>query len=314
MTNFEWSDQNDKIKEIKESYIKIMENRTDIKSTIWKEKIRLTSILNSFKDMIKEKGIDVLKEYSLAAETSELSYEDNIIWALENPYLYAKKFSSLGGLSNYEMESKLFRRLANLLDKQLDKLNNSYPNFEKEILEANIPKIMLNCSLDNYKIKEQDTLKIEDINWLKSLPYNYNKFIYFYGPCGTGKSHLAISLLKRRLVQYLPAKYYNANTVALSMKETNSEKTYLEKMNKFKEPELILIDDFCSDTYSEHVKSCFSYIINTRYDNLLPTIITSNLTDMEIEDKLKDARIVSRICSGKRLPILGDDYRDKVNN
>lgn len=163
------------------------------------------------------------------------------------------------------------------------------------------------------------------------------KGLFLTGNVGTGKTHLVVAIIdyiarmfKGRFkdVTYREgiinrvisgAVIYRITfTTAIDMlskikfsfnRKYKEDKTTEEIIEKFKDCELLIIDDLGPEKATEWVQEIFYSIIDYRYRELKPTIITTNLTDIEIKEKLSE-RLISRIyemCKGVKFK--GKDYR-----
>jgi DNA replication protein DnaC len=73
----------------------------------------------------------------------------------------------------------------------------------------------------------------------------------------------------------------------------------------------LVIDDLGAEKSSEWAREILYLIIDKRYSDLLPTIITSNLSPKELAEKLDD-RLVSRLMEDAIvIKIDGKDHRVK---
>jgi len=75
----------------------------------------------------------------------------------------------------------------------------------------------------------------------------------------------------------------------------NPKKHEAEVMDKYLNAHLLVIDDFLTVRPTEWVMEILYRLINHRYEFMRKTIITSNLSLEELEIKLNDQRITSRI-------------------
>jgi DNA replication protein DnaC len=138
--------------------------------------------------------------------------------------------------------------------------------------------------------------------------------LFFTGGVGTGKTHLIaaiidyIARIKKRL--YLNRIIYrNATSLLNEIRSSYNSDSFEKVLDKFKIAHLLIIDDLGAEKTTDWVLDIFFEIIDCRYAELRPTIIATNLTDIEIKQKL-DERIMSRIyemCKGIKL--TGRDYR-----
>lgn len=152
--------------------------------------------------------------------------------------------------------------------------------------------------------------------WAKNYQENYKagKGLFLTGNVGTGKTHLLaaiidyIARIKKRLG--LNSIVYRTTPVMLSeIRNSYENKNFEEVINNFKDSHLLIIDDLGAEKTTDWALDIFFEIIDYRYSELKPVIIASNLTDLEIKQKL-DERVMSRIyemCKG--LKLTGKDYR-----
>lgn len=145
--------------------------------------------------------------------------------------------------------------------------------------------------------------------------------IYIHGSVGIGKTYIAYALHKQFTRKFLSGGeeiteysgvFVNASELFADMKR-DFDRPFTEK----KEPmarllesrKLLFIDDIGAEKLSEWVAAEFYLLLNHRYNEMLPTIFTSNLTLTELAERLGD-RTVSRIagmCDVVKLD--GDDRR-----
>jgi len=143
---------------------------------------------------------------------------------------------------------------------------------------------------------------LENLN-LKFLPQE-TKSTFIYGKIQTGKTIRAACLMVQQ------AKYCYLNEVErgkhifvsfpemlAEIRETfnNPKKPEHEVMGKYLNAELLTIDDFLTSRPTEWVLDILYWLINHRYEHLLKTLITSNIDLEEIEKRMSDQRITSRI-------------------
>ena len=92
--------------------------------------------------------------------------------------------------------------------------------------------------------------------------------------------------------------------------DDNRDETESDVLDKYSSCELLILDDLGSEKTSDFTIQSLYLIIDRRYRNLKPTIITTNLTLPEIGEKI-DARIASRLSEMKVIEINMPDYRKK---
>ena len=137
--------------------------------------------------------------------------------------------------------------------------------------------------------------------------------LFITGAVGSGKTHLVsaiIDYIARVHKQEVDDLIFITSVNLLSkIKFSFEDKTTEDLITDFEEADLLAIDDLGIEKSSDWTNEIFYKIIDSRYSNLMPTIITSNFTDAELKEKMSE-RIVSRIyemCIGIRL--TAKDYR-----
>lgn len=164
----------------------------------------------------------------------------------------------------------------------------------------------------------------ENIRTLFEKMKETRRGIYIHGSAGTGKTHLAYALHKNFTRTFLigdekktelNSEFVNASELFAEMKRDFDRKEKQYPMTTLMESrKLLFVDDIGSEKLSEWVASEFYLLINHRYNEMLPTIFTSNYSLAELAERLGD-RIISRIagmCDIEK--IEGSDKRlSKVN-
>jgi len=127
---------------------------------------------------------------------------------------------------------------------------------------------------------------------------------YIYGGAGSGKTVRAARLIMVAEKQaYLSTRPYpgaifiSVPGLFSEIKRCFDDKTRSEHdvLDKYKQAEILVLDDFGVDKPTEWVYQTFYLIINFRYENMKTTIITSNYPLKEVQELWNDVRIISRI-------------------
>lgn len=139
--------------------------------------------------------------------------------------------------------------------------------------------------------------------------------IIFSGNPGCGKTHLSIAIAnnlmsKKKKVMYMP---YRDMIINIKQNMLNGE-LYAKILNKYKKAEILLIDDLFKGQISKSDINIMFEIINYRYMNNMPMIISTELSIKEIIEI--DEAIGSRIyemIKGYTIEIIGSEnnYRLK---
>jgi DNA replication protein DnaC len=142
------------------------------------------------------------------------------------------------------------------------------------------------------------------------------KGIYVHGAVGTGKTHMAYALCGAA-GEVLGVKTMFRNTsellraIRLDFDRNGADKERAEEaIMEFKG--LLFLDDLGAEKMTEWVSETFYLILNRRYNEMLPTIITSNLPIADLSERIGD-RTVSRIVEMCDVVELGGDDRRITN-
>ncbi len=174
---------------------------------------------------------------------------------------------------------------------------------------AAIPRRFQNKTFDNFESERFPTAykvcRDYVINYKKNIDEGNSLFLV--GGVGTGKTHLAYAILQnlvRRGVAGL------ASTVPELMSDLRPGSESRGGINTLKTIELLVLDDLGSQKISDWVTEQLFIIINARYSNMLPIIVTSNVFPEQLESIPGWKRIVDRLlemCSFVKMQ--GESYR-----
>jgi DNA replication protein DnaC len=145
-----------------------------------------------------------------------------------------------------------------------------------------------------------------------------SKGLRLTGGNGIGKTHLAAAviaeLLKKNVVGVFVVVPDLLRAIRQSFDTGNKDNKELQQLfDIVKKAELLVLDDLGAENTNPWVREQLFILINARYENMLPTIITTNCNMSEIADKDKlGARIASRLVEMTRPVLIAEtDYRLK---
>lgn len=146
----------------------------------------------------------------------------------------------------------------------------------------------------------------------------------FEGTKGTGKTHLAAAIALDLINRGVPVIFKSIADLFLDIRNTfnKGEKTEEEILDVYKKVDLLVIDDIDKAKYTEWSVSILYQIINDRYENMKPMVITANngnddlVRIMTPPQGISDVAesIVSRLCEDFTVIMLtGKDKRKERN-
>ena len=178
---------------------------------------------------------------------------------------------------------------------------------------SSIPKRQLLNSFDNF----EKTKAIDKFNMCKYFAKNWEetkkngRSIFMLGTVGGGKTHLACAIANYVILNYLAkVKYTTFSRLSLEMRDAqNQNKSLVESMNVFTKCDLLIIDEIGVKNTSEYEFSLLNEIVDSRYNNILPTILITNMNWKEIR-KVIGERVISRLTeNGESLVFKNNDFR-----
>ena len=150
--------------------------------------------------------------------------------------------------------------------------------------------------------------------------------LFITGPKGTGKTHLAAAIANQLMQQGTAVICMTMIDLLDRIKQTYEKQKQWgisegAVLNTYKEVPLLIIDDMGKEPATEWAVSKIYAIINARYEEYLPTIITTNYSDSELVKRLTpkesgdsttaDATIdrLREMCAA--IVTTGDSWRSK---
>jgi len=227
------------------------------------------------------------------------------------------------------------------------KLSGAAETLELRIMEAeqnqlSYTELIQLILTDEIQVRRNRTLqrlitnaRIESSKTLESFDFTFNRSInasqirelatcrfiekaeniFFIGPTGTGKTHLAKALGHMACRKYMKVQFYNFYDLFsyLSKNDLNNKlETTLKNLIK---TDLLIIDDFAFKKIEQKYAEYFYTVIDHRY-GLKSTIITSNRSMSDwanvFPDPIMANALMDRLChNAHQIIIKGESYRKK---
>ena len=201
---------------------------------------------------------------------------------------------------------------------------------------SNIPRRYQDCTFENFKpnhASQSDALKLA-----RKFAANYpdqSVGLLFIGPCGVGKTHLSVALLRELIqVKSAPCLFYDFRDLLRDIQKTYAPESDLRESDILApvfDSRVLVLDELGAQRSSAWVEDTVFYIINHRYNQKKLTVFTSNFLDAgeaeaptpwkketfkKDEDTLVDrigVRLRSRIYEMcKVVAIEGSDFRQNI--
>jgi DNA replication protein DnaC len=184
----------------------------------------------------------------------------------------------------------------------------------KSYAKASIPVVYWNLPFKSF------TGDVRFGEHIRGILQNINKFYddgtsyAFIGNLGTGKSYAACCILKSAIVEGFDCKYTQMAQIVNNLLSSNDNTGYLEELLEY---DVLVIDEFDPRWVfpSEKVERIFGsnleYILRTRFQNGMPTIVCSNAADIDVVLTNDFAKAFSSLRNMymKVLVVTGKDFR-----
>ena len=138
---------------------------------------------------------------------------------------------------------------------------------------------------------------------------NRNKWLLLMGVYGCGKTHLAAAVANDAISMGIPTLFTTVPDLLDWLRYTygKAEETFEQRFERIRNIDLLVLDDLGTQNATDWSKEKLFQIINYRYAQQLPTVITTNqnLDDMEgrVRSRLEDRDLVNHV------KITAPDYR-----
>jgi len=136
-----------------------------------------------------------------------------------------------------------------------------------------------------------------------------NGWLLLEGSYGCGKTHLAAAIANACVQRGVPTLFITVPDLLDSLRfaYNDPETTFEQRFEDIRNADLLVMDDFGTQNATPWAQEKLFQIINARYINKLPTVITTNLILDEIESRIRSRLQDSDFV--KYIRITAPDYR-----
>ena len=150
---------------------------------------------------------------------------------------------------------------------------------------ARVPKRYEHCDLVSFLTYDNEFLE-EALSRSRRMADAFpviDRGLFFLGPPGVGKTHLAVAILKQAiLTRGARGLFYDTRDLLRVIRSTYDpvvRTTEVQVLRPVMEADLLVLDDLGAEKTSEWVEETLNLIVNTRYNERRVTIFTSNYED-----------------------------------
>ena len=153
--------------------------------------------------------------------------------------------------------------------------------------------------------------------WMVEKGGDWRSGAYIVGPVGVGKTHMAARMAKQALSENASVKFLTGGEFLRSIRDTfGGEGSEGDILSKLRSCDLLVLDDLGKDKPTDWAVSMLFQLIDARYNEELPTVVTSQYERDELLRRLSAGEadtaraIVSRLFEMcPRIRLDGKDRR-----
>lgn len=138
---------------------------------------------------------------------------------------------------------------------------------------------------------------------------NPQGWLLLLGGYGVGKTHLAAAIANRAVASGVPTLFLTVPDLLDSLRGSYGDEGsgFERRFDEIRRAPLLVLDDFGTQNATDWAREKLFQILNHRYVNRLPTVVTTNLVFEELDgrmrSRLSDPELVTRV------KITAPDYR-----
>ena len=165
-----------------------------------------------------------------------------------------------------------------------------YEVMEQNCITANIPKRYRHLTLDDYDRDKNNSQAIKKAQ----AAIRQGNGLFVHGSYGTGKTML-VSILAQELISRNVPVYFTSVTELIYQLETLPREDNAKIFDKIDRAKFLIIDDLGAEGVTARIEALVYKLINDKYNNESPVIVTTNLKADEepATDAMK--RVFSRL-------------------
>jgi DNA replication protein DnaC len=204
---------------------------------------------------------------------------------------------------------------------------------ERALQRARVPERYRHCDFENYETdneienvtREQLAAYNRSLNQAKMFVQRFAQEyspvpgmqsehgILLMGPCGVGKTHLAVSALKTIVLRGHTGLFYDYRELLKAIQDSynpENQATEMSVLEPVLKTEILVLDDVGSSKPSAWALETVGHVLNTRYNEKRVTLLTTNFLDTDAvsaNPSLQPQRV-----AGMRSPTVEDSLTERV--
>jgi DNA replication protein DnaC len=202
------------------------------------------------------------------------------------------------------------------------------------LARARVPERYLHCDFENYETDNEieNTSRDQQASWNRSLAQAKLVVQHFakefspvremqsehglllMGPCGVGKTHLAVAALKEIVQRGHTGLFYDYRELLKEIQDSynaENQATEMSVLEPVLQAEILVLDDVGSSKPSLWALETVGHVLNTRYNEKRVTLLTTNYLDAETAANAAAPASSPRVI-GMRAPTTEDSLTERV--
>ena len=160
---------------------------------------------------------------------------------------------------------------------------------------------------------QADTLE-RAYNQARQFAQSLNGWLVLLGPYGCGKTHLAAGVANFAVSMGVSTLFITVPDMldTLRFAYHDQDATFEERFEEIRRVPLLILDDFGTQNATSWAQEKLFQILNYRYINRLPLLVTTNLAMEEIEERIRSRLLDPELVT--KVEIDADDYRQPLQD
>jgi DNA replication protein DnaC len=204
---------------------------------------------------------------------------------------------------------------------------------ERALQRARVPERYRHCDFENYETdneienvtREQLAAYNRSLNQAKMFVQRFAQEyspvpgmqsehgILLMGPCGVGKTHLAVSALKTIVLRGHTGLFYDYRELLKAIQDSynpENQATEMSVLEPVLKTEILVLDDVGSSKPSPWALETVGHVLNTRYNEKRVTLLTTNFLDTDAVSA--NPSLQPQRAAGMRSPTVEDSLTERV--
>ena len=161
--------------------------------------------------------------------------------------------------------------------------------------------------------RQADSLE-RAFNQAQHFAQNLEGWLLLLGGYGSGKTHLAAAIANYAVGIGLPTIFITVPDLLDTLRYSfgSTDESFEQRFEEIRQAPLLILDDFGTQNATAWAQEKLFQIINYRYTNHLPLVVTTNLSPDQIEGRIRSRLSDPELVSQAHL--LSPDYRRPVDD